>query len=163
MSIAYPPVEELLPHRGPALLLARVVDWTEQQVCCEATFGEECPYLRDGRLESVCGLEVLAQAAGVYLGLARRAGGAAALAGLSRDGLSGDRASGDRASGYLVGVPRADLHVDTLPVDRPLRAQVSPLWQEGGAARFRGALHHGDTVLLTAELSLFVPQPTEAG
>lgn len=161
MSIAYPPVEELLPHRGRALLLARVVDWTEQQVCCEAILGEECPYVRDGRLESVCGLEVLAQAAGVYLGLARRAGGATGTALVLGDGAS-DRVSGDRASGYLVGVPHADLHVETLPVDRPLRAQVSPLWQEGGAARFRGVLHHDDTVLLSAELSLFVPQPAEA-
>ncbi|NLE87433.1 MAG: hypothetical protein GX607_13670 [Myxococcales bacterium] len=144
MSSALPDVAELLPHRGHALLLARIVEWTPEEVCCEATFGDDSPYLRQGRLEALCGVEVLAQSAGAYLGLSRRAAGA----------TSGGALLPVRV-GYLVGVPSAELRVDALPVGRPLTARVRPLWQQGGAARFEGTLSAGDTVLLTAELDVF--------
>ncbi len=144
MSPALPDVAELLPHRGRALLLARVVEWTPEEVCCEATFGDDSPYLRQGRLEALCGVEVLAQSAGAYLGLSRRAAGT----------TSGG------AIGYLVGVPSAELRVDALPVGRPLTARLRPLWQQGGAARFEGTLSAGDAVLLTAELDVF-QRPTD--
>lgn len=148
MAAAFPPIEELLPHRGQALLLQSVLDWSVRAATCGVTLTDAFPYARDGRIEALCGLELLAQSVAVYSALARRAA----------ENLPSE-AVGPRA-GLLVGVPRAEFFTAHLPVGIPLRAHVEPLWQRDGAGRFRGELNDGTSALLRAELTV-VEQPRD--
>lgn len=147
MAAAFPPIEELLPHRGQALLLQSVLDWSSRAAACAVTLTEAFPYARDGRVEAVCGLELLAQSVAVYSALARRAAGR----------VPGESA-GPRA-GLLVGVPRAEFFTAHLPVGVLLRAHVEPVWQRDGTGRFRGELKDGASTLLRAELTVVEQAP----
>lgn len=152
MPAAFPPLEELLPHRGRALLLQQVLEWSPGGVTCELTLTPSFPYAHRGRVETLCGIELLAQSVGVYSSLARRAW-------TCRDEPAS--AESGPTAGYLVGVPRAELFATHLPLGVPLRARVQPLWYREGAARFRGELGDGTAALLRAELSVYEPPASE--
>ncbi len=102
--------------------------------------GESFPYFKDGRVHAVVGLEMLAQAVSAYVGMSRRQSG------------------GSPRPGYLIGVPRAELHIDSLPLGVPLLAHVEQVWHEGPAGSFSGRLVALDQPLLEAQLSVFEPE-----
>lgn len=149
-----PPVDRLLPHRGPALLLDRVLSWSPEEAVCEATLSETFPYARGGAAPALCGIELLAQAAGVQAALAR--------------GLHAPEVPlPPPRIGYLVSVPDARFQSGELPLGTPLVARVVRRWQQGGATAFSGEVHAHGTLLLTAELRVFepdtaAPSPPEA-
>lgn len=147
MAAAFPPIEELLPHRGQALLLQSVLDWSSRAAACGVTLTDAFPYARDGRIEAVCGLELLAQSVAVYAALARRA-----TESVPRE-MAGPRA------GLLVGVPRAEFFTAHLPLGILLRAHVEPVWQRDGTGRFRGELGDGTSIFVRAELTVFEQTP----
>lgn len=78
-SPALPPVEEVVPHRPPMLMLDRIVayDPAREHVVCAASVGAESPFVSEGRASGVALLEVMAQAAAVVAGMSDRAGGEA--------------------------------------------------------------------------------------
>jgi predicted hotdog family 3-hydroxylacyl-ACP dehydratase len=135
----YPPLAELIPHRGPAVLLDRVLDFGPPAGRCGVVLSEDCLYYRDGKVDALVGLEMLAQAVSAYVGLSRMQGG------------------GQPRPGYLIGVPRAELHEATLPLGVELVAAVEEIWNEGGVGSFRGVLRHGELPLVEAQLSVFEP------
>lgn len=69
---AWPPLEELLPHRRPMLLLDEILQWDGSSARCLATIDEDHPFLRDHAAPSVLLLEIMAQTAGVAASLGRR-------------------------------------------------------------------------------------------
>ncbi|HOU54595.1 MAG TPA: hypothetical protein PLQ97_11760 [Myxococcota bacterium] len=70
MTDDIPPIEDLLPHRGPMRLIDRVVAWEPDRVACRAVVRPDNPFLRDGRLEAVAHMELIAQAAAAHITLA---------------------------------------------------------------------------------------------
>lgn len=152
MPAAFPSIEELLPHRGRALLLQQVLEWSRGGATCEATLTPSFPYAQHGRVEALCGIELLAQSVGVYSSLARRAWA-------RRDEPASVKPG--PVAGFLVGVPRAEIFAAHLPLGVPLRARVQPLWHREGAARFHGELGDGTATLLRAELSVYEPPAIE--
>jgi len=70
MAEDLPAIEDLLPHRGPMRLLDVVVAWRPDAVVCRAEVRADNPFLREGRLEAVAHMELLAQAAAAHITLA---------------------------------------------------------------------------------------------
>jgi predicted hotdog family 3-hydroxylacyl-ACP dehydratase len=136
---------ELIPHRGASVVLDRMTDFAPPHGQCEIVLDETFPYCIDGRVDAVVGLEMLAQAVSAYVGMTRRSGG------------------GEPRVGYLIGVPRAEFHVDSLPLGVPLRAKVEQVWHEGPAGSFNGQLLAPTGPLVDAQLSVFEPGSVEPG
>jgi predicted hotdog family 3-hydroxylacyl-ACP dehydratase len=70
---AFPPVEQLLPHRAPLLLLDEVVAWEPgRRVTARHVVRADEPFARGGRVPALVALEYMAQAVGLYAGLQAR-------------------------------------------------------------------------------------------
>src|SRR5262249_28777501 len=102
-----PPVESLVPHRDPALLVPVVVSSSPGEVVCNAVVWGEHPLAVQGRVPCLLGFEAAAQAAAALEALAR----------------SPEEPPSPRL-GYLVGVREAAFHLPDLPAGWPLRVAV---------------------------------------
>lgn len=76
---SFPPIDELLPHRGTMRLIGAVLDFTEQSVSVAARVDSGAWYAdADGAMPAWIGIELMAQAIAAHVGLlARREGGSA--------------------------------------------------------------------------------------
>lgn len=101
------PPESLVPHRGKALFLRRVVEWDAERIVCVAVIPESNALVRDGRAAAFVGLEVAAQAT-------------AALRTLNDE--DAEAAAAGPRRGYLVGVREARFNHGWLPAGSELRA-----------------------------------------
>lgn len=72
----FPPIEDLLPHRGNMLLLTRMLAADEERATCEAVPDTQAWYAEaDGTMPAWVGIELMAQAIAAHVALiARRAG-----------------------------------------------------------------------------------------
>ena len=68
-------MEELLPHRGPMLLLDRVVEVRPDGMRCAAVVPEDSLFVRDGRLRRCALVEYLAQTMAAFVGWQGRLAG----------------------------------------------------------------------------------------
>jgi predicted hotdog family 3-hydroxylacyl-ACP dehydratase len=64
-------IAALIPHAGAMCLLDSVLRWDDRSITCLASGHRDAnhPLARDGRLDSVCGIEYAAQAMAVHFGL----------------------------------------------------------------------------------------------
>jgi predicted hotdog family 3-hydroxylacyl-ACP dehydratase len=60
---------QYLPHRPPMLMLSGILGRQEQSIHCTSIIDPLNPLLAGGRFPAIGGLELIAQAAGVLLGL----------------------------------------------------------------------------------------------
>jgi predicted hotdog family 3-hydroxylacyl-ACP dehydratase len=105
---AAPPIDVLVPHRGSARLVERVLAWRADTLECVGRVPLESPFARDGSAPAFVGLELAAQAAAAHEALlARRAGAATGAVIL-----------------YLVGIQEARFGVARLPVGDDLWATL---------------------------------------
>ena len=69
----FPPIAELLPHRGPAVLLDAVVEDSRDEIRARVRIGSHHPYHEPGRGVPVwVGIELMAQAIAAHAGLSAR-------------------------------------------------------------------------------------------
>jgi len=68
----FPPLIELVPHKPPMLLLDRVVAYSNDVVRCEVQIRADSPFVEDGQVPAVIGLEYMAQAIAAFAGLTAR-------------------------------------------------------------------------------------------
>lgn len=128
----FPAPKELLPHRGPALLLRRLLRREDEGLVALAAVPRDSPFLRDDRAPALLALEMAAQTAG-------------ALAALGGN-------EGRSRLGYLVGVRQAAFPRAWLAAETPYAVTVHPA---GGARPLAvydwrveagGVLHAGGTL-----------------
>jgi predicted hotdog family 3-hydroxylacyl-ACP dehydratase len=108
MDETAPPIELLVPHRGSARLVERVVAWRDDSLECVGRIPPESPFVSGGSAPSFVGLEFAAQAAAAHEALGRRRAGGAT----------------DVVVGYLVGIKEARFGVTRLRVGADLRGTV---------------------------------------
>ena len=74
----FPPLEDLVPHARPMLLLARVLRHDASSTACEVELGEQSLFRgEDGRIPCWVGLEYMAQCVAAHAGLEARIHGVA--------------------------------------------------------------------------------------
>lgn len=64
--MTWPPIEALVPHRGEALWLDRVLSHGDGQTRCLARIAPGHPLVDDGRLPGLAAFELIAQAAAAH-------------------------------------------------------------------------------------------------
>ncbi|MEJ2608852.1 MAG: hypothetical protein P8179_01930 [Candidatus Thiodiazotropha sp.] len=69
MSMGEKKIEVMLPHRKPMLMIDQVLERNERSLVTSARIDKDNPLLQGGRLPGHAGLELIAQASGLLLGL----------------------------------------------------------------------------------------------
>ena len=99
---AFPAIEELLPHRGPMLLLDCVLSGDKDSILVEATVPRTAWYLDEqGGMPAWIGIELMAQAIAAHTGLKGRLRGEPPKRGV----LLGTRAYHSRLMSFRPGAP----------------------------------------------------------
>jgi predicted hotdog family 3-hydroxylacyl-ACP dehydratase len=74
--MSFPPIQDLLPHRPPMLLLDAVVGFDEESAQCSVTIHESSTFFDDGGVPAWVALEYCAQCVAAFAGLkAHHSGG----------------------------------------------------------------------------------------
>ena len=153
---SFPPVRELLPHRGSAVLLGRVLEHDAKRTVCtvDPDAGESFRDA-DGSIPACVGLEFMAQTIAAHGGLlelekARESPGSAADSG-RKSGTDTDFAKSasvpdfptEARPGFFVGTRRISFHVDRFARGQPLAVTAVHLRSSAGLHAFNCSIDDG--------------------
>ena len=140
-AVHYPPLDQLLPHRAPMILIDRMIDATDAESVCEVTIGPQTLFIEPGGVPAFVGLEYMAQAVAAY-------GGYKAY-------LAGE----PMAIGFLLGTPQLTTHCQFFACGQTLQIQVTHVWGENELRQFHCTIQDALTgkLLQQAELNIFKP------
>lgn len=137
-------IENLLPHRGPMLLVDRLVSDDAEGVRVEAVVRRGAPFVEDRGLPSWASIELMAQAVGTWAGLRRL------------------EANDSIRLGFLLGTRRFEASVSHFPVGAVLEiAARRELVTDEGLAVFACEISFEGRVVATANLNAFQPSDVE--
>lgn len=124
-----PPVAELLPHRGPAIVVDRVVAASPERATVEVTPPADVP--------ATMALEYMAQAIGAWVGLRARARGEPIRI------------------GFLLGTRELRLEVERFAAGERLEVDAEHLWGDTALGTFRCRVRRGEAALARADINVF--------
>ncbi|MGI5860850.1 MAG: 3-hydroxylacyl-ACP dehydratase [Myxococcales bacterium] len=133
----FPPVEELLPHSAPMILVDEVLAYEASGVRGRVKIREDSMFVKDGRVPAVVAIEYMAQAIGLHAGFeARRKGNPVRI-------------------GYLLGTREMSLEVDNFEVGDELEIEVERLFGEEQLGSFRCSVSRAGKQVASAVLSVY--------
>jgi len=142
---SYPPIVELVPHRPPMLLLDRVLSYDGERVVCETVLEAGSPFVEQGRVPAVVGIEYMAQAIAAGAGLSARDNGETAA-----------------RMGFLLGCRDLAIAVDSFQVGDRLTIEARRTWGENQIGSFACKVQRGSEVLVEGALTVYQgPLPEE--
>lgn len=141
----YPPIVELVPHRPPMLLLDRVLSYDGERVVCETVLEAGSPFVEQGRVPAVVGIEYMAQAIAAGAGLSAR-----------------DSGETTARMGFLLGCRDLAIAVDSFQVGDRLTVEARRTWGEKELGSFACQVRRGDEILVEGALTVYQgPLPEE--
>lgn len=135
----FPPIADLIPHRGPAVLLAEVLFHDDEETRCAAVIGPSMQYVVEGKTDAVLALELMAQGIAVHVTLQRK------------------WSSDAPRAGYVVGVPKMNFAGSDYEVGDRLEVIVRPIFHEGPVGRFDGVVTCAGETRAQGTLTVFEP------
>lgn len=144
-QVNFPPMESMLPHRRPMILLDRMVEAGDNGATCEVNIRPGIPFADEEGVPAHVGLEYMAQAIGALSGFHRW------KAGLPIE------------VGFLIGAPKFHSSCATFRLGQTLRVEAVRVWGENQLARCECAVKDAATgeVLQQSSLSVFLPENLE--
>jgi predicted hotdog family 3-hydroxylacyl-ACP dehydratase len=139
---SFPPIEQLLPHRGNMLLLARMLAADDETATCEAIPDAQAWYAEtDGAMPAWIGIELMAQTIAAHVALVAR------------------RAGKPPCPGVLLGTRAYKTTVDRFPAAQALQvgARISYRDESGLGAYDCTLADAGGATLATAAITVFEP------
>lgn len=140
---AFPPIEDLLPHRNNMLLLARILAADDETSTCEAFPNAEAWYAQaDGTMPAWIGIELMAQTIAAHVAL------------LARSSRRPPR------PGVLLGTRFYKAEVDRFPAGRPLQIATRLTYRDAtGLGAYDGMIvdDHGAR-LAAAAITVYEPE-----
>jgi predicted hotdog family 3-hydroxylacyl-ACP dehydratase len=133
----FPPIDQLVPHKPPMLLLDRVVAYSGDVVTCEVEIRPDSSFVSAGAVPGIVGLEYMAQCVAVYAGLSAHAKGEGARI------------------GFLLGSRDVRIDADTFPVGDRLTVEARRSWGENDLGSFACEVRRGGDVLLRGSLTVY--------
>ncbi len=142
----YPPIEQLLPHRLPMILIDRLVRTNGVETVCEVTIKPHSMFVQAAGVPAFVGIEYMAQTVAAHGGY--------------QSYLEGHPI----AVGLLLGTRRLETHCQFFELGQTLRIDVTHIWGQHELMRFRCAITHAvsDTRLQQAELNVFKPKTLQS-
>lgn len=146
--MSMPPIEELLPHRPPMILLSALVHYDAESVSALTHIGASSPFF-DTDLDAVpayIGIEYMAQTVAAWGGAKARDGG------------------GSVKLGFLLGTRRYQPQVQTFPRGAELLIEAHEVMRDdSGLGIYQCSIHCQGELWVQARLNVFQPDtpPTE--
>lgn len=139
MSTQSWPMDELLPHRPPMVLVDRLIAFDAHSARVTAHLGPDHPFAQALGVPVHVGIELMAQACGAHVGaLARVAGGAVRL-------------------GFLLGTRAYVASVDWLALGADVEIAVTQVFNEDGMGVYDCRLLADGQQVASAQLTLYQP------
>jgi predicted hotdog family 3-hydroxylacyl-ACP dehydratase len=138
------PIAELVPHRGPMLLVDRLLEDDLESVRVEATVKPGQLFLADGGLPAWVGIELMAQTIAAWAGARAK-----------------ERGEPVRL-GFLLGSRRYEVTEPVFPVGTRLEIEARQEFvAENGLAVFSCRISRAGGVVATAQLNVFRPSDVD--
>ncbi|SDF94173.1 hotdog family protein [Paraburkholderia phenazinium] len=139
---SFPPVEEILPHRGTMLLLDAVLACADESLTAQARVQSDAWYAdAQGAMPAWIGIELMAQAIAAHVGLLEM------------------RAGNSMRPGVLLGSRRYEMHTPAFAPDALLRIEVKELLRgDEGHGAYECVIQHDDVVAAEAVIKVFRPR-----
>ena len=139
---AFPPIDQIIPHRGTMLLVDAVSAWSEESLTALTKVRGDAWYAdADGAMPVWIGVELMAQAIAAH------------------DGLLSMRAGKPVRPGVLLGARRYEAHMPAFPRDAQLRISVSEvLRSEEGLGAYECTIEHDGVVCAQAVVKVYKPR-----
>lgn len=135
-------IETLIPHRERMRLIDRVVAVDDEKAVTAATVTDDWPLYREGSVDILVTIELVAQTAALLEGWKR---------------LKSNRGG---ATGWLVGIKKADFRHPRLPVPMTLITEAARSYALEGYAVFTGTVSSGSEVVATMQIQALRPEET---
>jgi predicted hotdog family 3-hydroxylacyl-ACP dehydratase len=133
-------IEALIPHRGRMRLIDEVVAVDDDRAVTSSAVTENWPLYRDGSVDALVTIELVAQTAALLEGWRRQQSG--------RGG----------ATGWLVGIKRADFRMPRIPLPATLLTEVRRDYALEGYAVFEGTVRLGTEMVSAVSIQAFRPE-----
>lgn len=142
----FPPIDQIVPHAPPMLLVDRVVAYEGDHIRCELHVQEGCPFVRDGHVGAIVAVEWLAQTAAAWVGLHTRG-----------------RADAARP-GFLVHMREIALEAERFEVGAHILVDVERTSGDPDLGRFAGAIRRAEQPepVVRATFSVYRGTPLES-
>jgi predicted hotdog family 3-hydroxylacyl-ACP dehydratase len=135
-------METLIPHRDRMRLLDAVIAVDAEKAVTAAIVTEDWPLCREGFVDVLVTIELVAQTAALLEGWRR---------------LQSNRGG---ATGWLVGIKTADFRCPRLIVPTTLITEVVRSYALEGYAVFAGTVSSGSEIVATMQIQAFRPEET---
>ena len=141
-SATFPPVEQILPHRGTMLLIDAILAFDDESLTAQAHVQGDAWYAdADGAMPAWIGIELMAQAIAAHVGLFEM------------------RAGNPMRPGVLLGSQRYEAHLPAFARDALLRIEVKELLRgDEGHGAYECVIRHADVVAAQAVIKVFRPR-----
>jgi predicted hotdog family 3-hydroxylacyl-ACP dehydratase len=141
-TVRYPPIEQLVPHKPPMILIDRLIDATEMASTCEVTITPQTLFIESAGVPAFVGLEYMAQAVAAY------------------GGYKAYLAGQPIGHGFLLGTPQFKTDCQFFRCGQTLQIQVTHVWGDHELTQFQCTIQDAlaGTLLQRAELTVFKPQ-----
>ena len=141
----FPPLGDLVPHKPPMLLLDRVLAHEADSVTCAVTIAVGSPFVEDGRVPAVIGIEYMAQSVAAYAGLLAYAQGR------------------PPRIGFLLGCRELTLATDVFRVGDTLTVTARRTWGDRALGNFACRVERDGQLLASGTLNVYQgPLPEDA-
>ena len=137
------PIEKLVPHRHPMVLVERMLEFRETESVCETTIRPDSLFLEKRGLPAFVGLEIMAQSVAAH------------------GGYRAYRNGEPVRIGFLLGTPRFTTHRAYFPMGSTLRIEVKQTWGDDQMMSFYCEIRDGLTAELLQATNLNVFQPND--
>jgi len=133
-------IEALIPHRGRMRLIGEVMAVDDDRAITLYVVTEEWPLYRDGSVDALVTIELVAQTAALMEGWKRLKSG--------RGGTSG----------WLVGIKTADFRLPRIPLHAKLITETRKDYAMESYAVFEGTVRVGTEVVAVVSIQAFRPE-----
>lgn len=134
------PVEQLLPHAAPMLLLDQALGYGDDAAAAAVTIRADHPFATAEGVPAHLGIEFMAQTCGIWAGAQARDGG------------------GPVRLGFLLGTRRYTCSTPRFALGRRLEITATVVFRDQGMGVFDCRISDAGGVLAEAQLSVYQPQ-----
>ena len=136
-------IEELIPHRDRMRLIGEALSIDDDRAATSSIVTEDWPLYRDGSVDALVTIELVAQTAALIEGWKRQQ--------TKRGGTKG----------WLVGIKGADFRLPRIPLSATLITEVRRDYALEGYAVFEGTVHLGTEVVAVISIQAFRPEEND--
>lgn len=135
--LSCPSIEALLPHRAPMILLDEVHDVAAESIICKVILRASSPFVENGRVPAIVGLEYMAQCVAAFAG------------------LQAFRQGRPVRVGYLIGARLVEFSVDAFEVGEELDVRATRVWGDDALGNFECSVDSIGRRVAAAVLTVF--------